>query len=127
MTALRSASRLQKKSDKPADKKGDKDARAKSDGKGGATPEPKPEAAQKPKTDTELPQDEADNAEPPPMKSARSPKGLYEFHEDRWVELYSKWFARLPIAMPRARRWQSWRATTTCRSPRYGGRCRALS
>jgi hypothetical protein len=82
------------KSDKPADKKSDKDARAKgdakSDGKGGAKPEPKPEAAQKPKADTELAQDDADNAEVPPMKSARSPNGLYEFHEDRWVELYSK-------------------------------------
>ena len=79
------------KSDKPADKKdahvkGD----AKSDGKGGAKPEPKPEAAQKPKTDTELPQDDADSAEPSPVKTARSPNGLYEFHEDRWVELYAK-------------------------------------
>jgi len=83
------------KSDKPADKKGDKkDAHvkgdAKSDGKGGAKPEPKPEAAQKPKTDTELPQDDADSAEPSPVKTARSPNGLYEFHEDRWVELYAK-------------------------------------
>ena len=25
-----------------------------------------------------------------PAKSARSPNGLYEFHDDRWVELYSK-------------------------------------
>ena len=82
------------KSDKPADKKSDKDAHAKgdakSDGKGGTKPEPKPEAAQKLKTDTELPQDEADNAEPAPVKNARSPGGVSEFHEDRWVELYSK-------------------------------------
>ena len=83
------------KSDKPADKKGDKkDAHAKgdakSDGKGSAKPEPKPEAAQKPKTDTELPQDDADNAEAPAVKSARSPNGLYEFHDDRWVELYAR-------------------------------------
>jgi uncharacterized protein len=89
------------KSDKPADKKGDKkddkkDAHAKgdakSDGKGGAKPEPKPkpEAAQKQKNETELPQDDADNAEVPPVKSARSANGLYEFHEDRWVELYAK-------------------------------------
>ena len=81
------------KSDKPADKKADKkDAHvkgdAKSDGKGGAKPEPKPEAAQKPKT--ELPQDDADSAEPSLVKTARSPNGLYEFHEDRWVELYAK-------------------------------------
>jgi hypothetical protein len=81
------------KSDKPIDKKSDKDGRAKgdgkSDGKGGAKPEPKPEAAQKPE-DTELPQDDADNAEAPPVKSTRSPNGLYEFREGRWVELYSK-------------------------------------
>ena len=82
------------KSDKPIDKKGGKDAHAKgdgtSDGKGGAKPEQKPEAAQKPETDTELPQDDADNAEAPPVKRTRSPNGLYEFHEDHWVELYSK-------------------------------------
>jgi len=80
------------KNDSPADKKSDKAANAKGDaksgGKGSAKPEPKPEAA--PKADTELPQDDADNAEAPPMKSARSPNGLYEFREDRWVELYSK-------------------------------------
>jgi len=91
------------KSDKPADKKGDKkDAHAKGDakpdGKGGAKPEPKPEAAQKPKPDTELPQDDADNAEPSPAKSARSPNGLYEFHEDRWVELYTKKIAEMIAA-----------------------------
>ena len=78
------------KSEKPADKKNDKDAHAKgdakSDGKGGA----KPEAAQKPRVDTELPQDDTDIAEAPPVKSTRSPNGLYEFREDRWVELYSK-------------------------------------
>jgi uncharacterized protein len=83
------------KSEKPADNKSDKkdaDAKgdAKSNGKGGAKPELKPEAAQKPKADTELPQDDADNAEAQPVKRVRSPNGLYEFHEDRWVELYTK-------------------------------------
>jgi hypothetical protein len=82
------------KSDKPIDKKSDKDARAKrdgkSDGKAGVKPEPKPEAAQKPEADGELPQDDADNAEGPPVKSPRSPNGLYEFREGRWVELYLK-------------------------------------
>ena len=72
------------KSDKPADKKNNKDAHvkgeAKSDGKVGA----KPEVAQKPEVDTELPQDDSDIARAPPAKSARSPNGLYEFHEDRW-------------------------------------------
>ncbi len=82
------------KSDKPIDKRSDKDARAKgagkSDIKGGAKPEPNPGAMQKPEVDTELPQDDADNAVAPPVKSARSPNGLYEFHEDPWVELYSR-------------------------------------
>jgi len=91
------------KIDKPIDKKSDKDARAKGDGKpdgkGGAKPEPKPEAAQKPKADTELPQDDADNAEAPPVKSARSPNGLYEFREGRWVELYSKKIEEMIVAV----------------------------
>jgi uncharacterized protein len=84
------------RSDKPIDKRSDKDARAKGDGKsdangkGGAKPEPKPEVAQKAEVDTDLPQDDANNAEAPPGKSARSPNGLYEFREDPWVELYSK-------------------------------------
>ena len=72
------------KSDKPADKNNDKkDAHAKddakSDGKGGA----KPEVARKPEVDNELPQDDADIAKASPMKSARSPNGLYEFGADR--------------------------------------------
>ena len=52
-----------------------KDARAKGDGKsdadgrGGAKPEP--EMAQKAEFDTDLPQDDANNAEAPPVKSAR--------------------------------------------------------
>jgi hypothetical protein len=78
------------KSDKSADKTGDKDAHLKRDAKGGGKPEPKHEAAQKPETDTELPQDAADNAEPPPAKSARTPNGVYEFGEDHWIELYEK-------------------------------------
>ena len=78
------------KSDKSADKKSDKDAHAKGDAKSDGKGSAKPEAAQKLKTGTELPQDEADNAEPAPVKSARSPGGFSEFHEDRWVELYSK-------------------------------------
>jgi uncharacterized protein len=57
------------RSDKPIDKRSDKDARAKGDGKsdangkGGAKPEPKPEVAQKAEVDTDLPQDDANNAE----------------------------------------------------------------
>jgi uncharacterized protein len=91
------------KTDKPADKKPDpkKDARAKPDAKPGdakppAKPDGTPDTAAKPDdkpVDTELPQDDADNADAAPIapeKSARSPNGLYEFREDRWVELYTK-------------------------------------
>jgi hypothetical protein len=90
------------KSDKASDKKGDKkDAKAKPDGKPadtkpGAKPDGTADAAKpddKP-VDTELsPDDAADNDVPPiiaPEKSTRSPNGLYEFREERWVELYSK-------------------------------------
>ena len=83
-----------------ADKdKNDNDARAKPLSKP-AHAMPKPDgtdAAAKPSeklTDNELPQDDADNANTPqngaPEKSARTPNGLYEFRDDRWVELYSK-------------------------------------
>lgn len=89
------------------DKKNDKGARAKPQGKpgeaksGDAKPgDAKPngtDTAAKPDdkpADSDLPQDDADNADAPPIaapeKSARSPNGLYEFRDDRWVELYSK-------------------------------------
>ena len=40
------------------------------------------------------PDDAADNADAPPVtapeKSTRSPNGIYEFREERWVELYNK-------------------------------------
>jgi hypothetical protein len=65
---------------KPADGK-------KPDGTVDAKPDDKP-------VDTELsPDDTADADAPPatsPEKSARSPNGVYEFREDRWVELYTK-------------------------------------
>jgi len=81
--------------DKPADKdkKNDKGARAKPQGKPG---DAKPDTAAKPDdkpVDTDLPQDDADNPDTPattPEKAARNPNGLYEFRDDRWVELYSK-------------------------------------
>ncbi|MGV7211873.1 DUF459 domain-containing protein [Bradyrhizobium sp. UFLA05-112] len=88
------------KSDKPADKKNDKGARAKPQGKpadGKTDTKPGPDAAAKPDdkpADPDLPQDDADNADAPqtaaPEKTARSPNGLYEFRDDRWVELYGK-------------------------------------
>lgn len=85
-----------KASDK--DKKNDKGARAKPQGKGDAKPgDAKPDTAakpdDKPSADTDLPQDDADNADAPaaaPEKTARNPNGLYEFRDERWVELYGK-------------------------------------
>ncbi|MCG2627591.1 DUF459 domain-containing protein [Bradyrhizobium sp. WYCCWR 13023] len=92
--------------DKPAekdkDKKNDKGARAKPQGKGDAKPgdaksgETKSDTAAKPDdkpVDTDLPQDDADNADTPaaaPEKAPRNPNGVYEFRDDRWVELYGK-------------------------------------
>jgi uncharacterized protein len=85
------------KSDKATDKdkKNDKGARTKPQGKPGdakpgdsaAKPDDKP-------ADADLPQDDADNADTPqvaaPEKTARNPNGLYEFRDERWVELYGK-------------------------------------
>jgi hypothetical protein len=87
--------------DKKVDKKDDKkDAKAKpdaksSDGKPAAKPEGAADAKPDDKpADAELSADDADNADAPPVispeKSARSPNGVYEFREDRWVELYTK-------------------------------------
>jgi len=86
------------KSDKPSDKKGDKkDARAKpsdakpqgkTDGAGDTAGKPDDKAV-----DSELPQDDAENADAQPLitpeKHPRSPNGLYEFRDDRWIELYT--------------------------------------
>ncbi|WP_063694195.1 SGNH/GDSL hydrolase family protein [Bradyrhizobium stylosanthis] len=79
--------------DKDKDKKNDKGARAKQPAKPG---DAKPDAAAKPDdkpADADLPQDDADNADTPaaaPEKTARNPNGLYEFRDERWVELYTK-------------------------------------
>src|SRR3984893_17007097 len=95
---------VEKSDGKSSDKKSDKkDAKAKpdakpSDAKSGAKPDGATDAAGKPEdkaVDPELsPDDAADNGDTPPItapeKSARSPNGLYEFREERWVELYSK-------------------------------------
>ncbi|MGQ0685627.1 DUF459 domain-containing protein [Bradyrhizobium sp.] len=88
------------KADKPADRN-KKDARAK-DAKQAAKPDAaakpdtaKPDAAAKP--DDKPADDEADNADnadtPPivaPEKTVRSGSGLYEFRDERWIELYAK-------------------------------------
>ncbi|MGA7804545.1 GDSL-type esterase/lipase family protein, partial [Bradyrhizobium sp.] len=81
--------------DKTADKKADKkDARGKGDAK--SKPDDTADGAAKPgdkAIDTELPPEDADNSDLPPLtpeKAARSPNGIYEFRDDRWVELYTK-------------------------------------
>ena len=87
-----------KSSDKKTDKK---DAKAKpdakpADGKPGAKPNGA-DATAKPDdkpVDTELsPEDASDNDGTPaiaPQQSSRSPNGIYEYREERWVELYKR-------------------------------------
>src|SRR6204780_4291910 len=82
---------------KPAEKK---DARAKpeakpADAKPGAKPDDPAGKPGEKAVDTELsPDDTADNSDTPPAiapeKSTRSPNGVYEFREERWVELYNR-------------------------------------
>ncbi len=74
--------------DNKVDKKDNKkDAKAKPDGKPAGKPDDKP-------ADAELSSDEAAGADQPPLivpeKRARSPDGVYEFREERWIELYNK-------------------------------------
>jgi hypothetical protein len=86
--AEKSSNKSEEKKD--ADKK---DAKAKPQGKpSGEKPVAKPDGATK-VTDAELsPNDATDNRDAPPVmgpeQSARSPNGLHEFREKRWVELY---------------------------------------
>jgi len=93
-TAIREPA-VDKTDKKDADKKSDKkDAKAKPDGKPANDADAAAKPADKP-VDTELsPDDAADNGDAPPViapeKSARSPNGIYEFREERWVELYTK-------------------------------------
>src|SRR6267378_501767 len=74
--------------DQKVDKKDNKkDAKAKPDGKPAAKPDDKP-------ADAELSPDDAAGADQSPAiapeKRARSPDGVYEFREERWIELYNK-------------------------------------
>ena len=74
--------------DKKVDKKdNNKDAKANPDGKPAAKPDDEP-------ADAELSPGDAAGADQPPAitpeKRARSPNGVYEFREERWVELYNK-------------------------------------
>ena len=89
-----------KATDKDKDKKNDKGARAKPPAKPGET-KPGTDSAAKPDdkpADADLPQDDADNADTPaaaPERTARNPNGLYEFRDERWIELYGKKFEEL--------------------------------
>jgi hypothetical protein len=84
----------EKKTDKKDEKK---DARGKPDTKpaDGKKPEGATDTAKRDEkpVDAELSPDDADNDTPQtaaPEKSARSGGGLYEFRDERWVELYAK-------------------------------------
>jgi uncharacterized protein len=94
---------VEKSDPKSTDKKNDKkDAKTKpdakpADAKSTAKPDDASDATAKPDdkpVDAELsPDDAADSDAPPiiaPEKSTRSPNGVYEFREERWVELYTK-------------------------------------
>jgi hypothetical protein len=92
------AEKSDKDKDKASDKKNDKSARAKpakpGDSKSADTKSS--DTAAKPDdrpADADLPQDDADNADTPaaaPEKTARNPNGVYEFRDERWIELYGK-------------------------------------
>src|SRR6266481_4685812 len=73
--------------DQKVDKKDNKDAKAKPEGKAAGKPDDKP-------ADAELSSDDAAGANQPTVivseKGARSPDGVYEFREQRWIELYNK-------------------------------------
>jgi uncharacterized protein len=90
------AEKSDKDKDKDKDKAADKKSEKKDARKEKSAPEkPKDDAAAKPddNKDAELPQDDAENepaAAAAPEKTARSPNGVYEFRDERWVELYSK-------------------------------------
>jgi uncharacterized protein len=86
-----------KATDKKAERKDARKPDAKpADGKPGAKPDGAADAAAKPDAkpaDAEPADDAADNDTPAisaPEKSTRAPNGLYEFREERWVELYTK-------------------------------------
>jgi hypothetical protein len=88
----------EKSDGKPGDKKADKkDARGKP---GDAKSETKDDASKAAKPDEKVldaelsPDDAAENGEIPPVmapeRGARSPNGLVEFRDERWIELYGK-------------------------------------
>ncbi|MBR0874180.1 DUF459 domain-containing protein [Bradyrhizobium tropiciagri] len=83
-TEIREAA-VEKKTDKKDEKK---DARGKPDAKADAKPGDNAAKPDDKPVDPELAPDDAPQAAP--EKTVRSPNGLTEFRDDRWVELYSK-------------------------------------
>jgi hypothetical protein len=81
----------------PVDKKADKKDPRKTDDKSGAA------KADEKLNDPDLSADEQADGETPsilaPERSARSVSGLYDFREDRWVELYVKKIEELTIVL----------------------------
>ncbi|WP_407176929.1 DUF459 domain-containing protein [Bradyrhizobium sp. STM 3562] len=77
----------EKKNDKTARKPDNKPADAKPPNKDAADTAAKPDEKA---ADSELPQDDAANADTPPERAPRSPNGIYQFRDERWVELYNK-------------------------------------
>ena len=77
----------EKSDGKSRQKRSQERSKARPDGKPAGKPGDKP-------ADAELSPDDAAGADQPPVtvpeKSARSPAGVYEFREQRWVELYNK-------------------------------------
>ena len=90
---------VEKSDSKPSDKKSEgKDDKGKPNGKpGGAKSGAKLDATTdgtaKPHdkaVDAELPPDDAAEVASAPEKSTRSPNGVNEFRDERWVELYTR-------------------------------------
>ena len=59
------------------------DAKSQANGASGAKPEEKAD-------DSESPPDDDTNTDTPPEKHPRSPNGIAQFHDERWIELYNK-------------------------------------
>ncbi|MBN8986653.1 MAG: DUF459 domain-containing protein [Rhizobiales bacterium] len=91
--AIREPAVDKSKGDKKDDKKAAKPADTKTDGKTAAKPEGTADSAakpdDKPAVDAEA-ADDADNETPAVAAPARTAGGLYEFRDERWVELYAK-------------------------------------
>ncbi|WFU46144.1 DUF459 domain-containing protein (plasmid) [Bradyrhizobium sp. CB82] len=85
------------KGERPADKKNDRNVRKPDNKPGDAKSNDNPDntvaKADDKAADSELPGDDVENTDAPRVateKSTRSPNDIYQFRDDRWVELYSR-------------------------------------